>query len=129
MNSLIYASTENSKIQEREIEKYWPGMNSLLKHERFTINRYIRCKCKWEQQDKPNKMTEQMPRLIWVFTGCTAHVGFVMQQLKWVAYRIIALEETLQGPPTQTSLLGYTVMYFKINKCPHIILWYVFIVS
>ena len=115
MNSLIYASTENSKIQEREIEKYWPGKNSLLKHERFTINHYIRCKCKWAQQDKPNKMTEQMPRLIRVLTGCTGHVGFVMQQLEWVAYRIIALEETLQGPPTQTSLLDYTVMYFKIN--------------
>ena len=54
---------------------------------------------------KRTTKTGRMPRLIWVFTGCTSHiVGFVIRQLKWAW-----AQQNLQNGPghAKTCLMPY----------------------
>ena len=56
--------------------------------------------------------TERMPRLIWVFAGCTCHfLGFVVGRLKsWRSWRHIQMLWSL----VHVSLSGYIYIYIYI---------------
>ena len=88
------------------------GIRPVWSESSLSAWRKLECLATHWAHSKDSDQTGWMPRLIWVFTGCTGHfAGFVMRWLKWsMLLRIWS--------PLVYYVCCYTctIIYIKINK-------------